>query len=315
MTSTHDGTDRRHLPLVRVLASRFARQGEQFDDLVQVGAVGLIKAVNATTRAAARRWSPTRSRRSWVRSGDTCATARTCCVLPAPRKRRSSERCRSISRRRPARDPAAERRLELGEERVLIERGLRRLARRERRIVGLSYFGGLSQRRIATELGLSQVHVSRLLEQSLGKLRTEIGPTWARSHGSALSGTPYESYTPLVSAQPAERPPAPSRARGGSDPSGRLLLRMPGSLHGALAELAEREGTSLNQFITGTLASAIGWNGDGKQQAPASEPAAANPGNGVGSARTLRWLLIVNAAAVGLAAFAAIALLLYAWLG
>jgi hypothetical protein len=90
---------------------------------------------------------------------------------------------------------------------------------------------------------------------------------------------------------------------------------MPGSLHGALAELAEREGTSLNQFITGTLASAIGWNGDGKRTALASEPAAVNPGNGVGSARTLSWLLIVNAAAVGLAAFAAIALLLYAWLG
>ena len=89
---------------------------------------------------------------------------------------RSCGRCRSIEAHR-ARDPAAERRLELGEERLLIERGLRRLARRERRIVELRYFGGLSQRRIATELGLSQVHVSRLLEQSLGKLRTEIGPT------------------------------------------------------------------------------------------------------------------------------------------
>ena len=76
-----------------------------------------------------------------------------------------------------ARDTAAERRLELGEERVLIERGLRTLARRERRIVGLRYFAGLSQRRIAAELGLSQVHVSRLLQQSLGKLRAEIGQT------------------------------------------------------------------------------------------------------------------------------------------
>ena len=56
-----------------------------------------------------------------------------------------------------------------------IARGLRKLARRERRIVSLRYFGGLSQRRIAAELGLSQVHVSRLLHQSLGKLRAEIG--------------------------------------------------------------------------------------------------------------------------------------------
>jgi len=89
---------------------------------------------------------------------------------------------------------------------------------------------------------------------------------------------------------------------------------MPRSLHGALAELAEREGTSLNQFITGTLASAIGWNGEEKRPAPSGEPAA-EAGGGVGSARALSWLLIVNAAAVSLAALAAIALLLYAWLG
>jgi HicB family len=89
---------------------------------------------------------------------------------------------------------------------------------------------------------------------------------------------------------------------------------MPRSLHGALAELAEREGTSLNQFITGTLASAIGWNGDEKRPAPAGEPAT-DPAGGVGSARALSWLLIVNAVAVGLAALAAIALLLYAWFG
>lgn len=89
---------------------------------------------------------------------------------------------------------------------------------------------------------------------------------------------------------------------------------MPRSLHGALAELAEREGTSLNQFITGTLASAIGWNGEETRPAASGEPAAP-AGSGVSSARTLSWLLIVNAAAVSLAALAAIALLLYAWLG
>ena len=41
----------------------------------------------------------------------------------------------------------------------------------------LRYFGGLSQRRIAAEVGLSQVHVSRLLRESLAKLGQEIGPT------------------------------------------------------------------------------------------------------------------------------------------
>ena len=34
------------LPLVKFLARRYASHGEQFDDLVQVGAIGLIKAIN-----------------------------------------------------------------------------------------------------------------------------------------------------------------------------------------------------------------------------------------------------------------------------
>ena len=41
--------------------------------------------------------------------------------------------------------------------------------------------------------------------------------------------------------------------------SGRLLLRMPRTLHAELTRLAERESVSLNQFITDALASAVGW--------------------------------------------------------
>ena len=37
------------------------------------------------------------------------------------------------------------------------------------------------------------------------------------------------------------------------DYSGRLLLRLPKSLHGRLAQMAERESTSLNQLIVSTL--------------------------------------------------------------
>lgn len=36
----------RHLPLVRALATRFRGRGEELDDLVQVGTVGLIKAID-----------------------------------------------------------------------------------------------------------------------------------------------------------------------------------------------------------------------------------------------------------------------------
>jgi RNA polymerase sigma-B factor len=76
-----------------------------------------------------------------------------------------------------SRDALAEQSLELGEERALLEAGLRTLPRRQRRIVQLHYFGNVSQRGIASQLGLSQVHVSRLLNDSLGKLRREIGQT------------------------------------------------------------------------------------------------------------------------------------------
>ena len=87
---------------------------------------------------------------------------------------------------------------------------------------------------------------------------------------------------------------------------------MPRTLHGALTEAAEREGTSLNQFITGTLASAIGWNGDGSlAEAPraTNRPAESRP------SRTLIVVLVANAVAVGLAALGAVGILLLAWLG
>ena len=167
-----------HLPLVRALASRFVRGGEQLEDLVQVGSVGLIKAVD--------RYDPRRGSsltayavptivgeiRRHLRDGTQ--------PLRVPRAQRGVSTVRAVPLDAAAdivRDAAAERRLELGEERLLLEKGLRTLARRERRIVQLRFFGGLSQRRIAAELGLSQVHVSRLLRESLGKLRAEIGQT------------------------------------------------------------------------------------------------------------------------------------------
>jgi RNA polymerase sigma-B factor len=53
--------------------------------------------------------------------------------------------------------------------------GLRALPPRERRVVQLRYYADLSQRGIAAELGISQVHVSRLLRDSLGRLGRQLG--------------------------------------------------------------------------------------------------------------------------------------------
>ena len=48
-------------------------------------------------------------------------------------------------------------------------------------------------------------------------------------------------------------------------PSGRLLLRMPRTLHAELARAAEREGTSLNQFITSALSRTVGMGSDDEE--------------------------------------------------
>jgi RNA polymerase sigma-B factor len=50
---------------------------------------------------------------------------------------------------------------------------LSRLPARERRIVFLRFFEGLTQSEIATEIGISQMHVSRLLAKSLESLRAD----------------------------------------------------------------------------------------------------------------------------------------------
>jgi len=41
-------------------------------------------------------------------------------------------------------------------------------------------------------------------------------------------------------------------------PNGRIMLRLPKSLHKKCVELAKRENTSLNQFILGAVAERVG---------------------------------------------------------
>ncbi len=52
---------------------------------------------------------------------------------------------------------------------------LRELPYRERRILYLRFFRGLTQTQIAEELGISQMHVSRLLSRTLRQLRDAMG--------------------------------------------------------------------------------------------------------------------------------------------
>jgi RNA polymerase sigma-B factor len=68
---------------------------------------------------------------------------------------------------------------ELTEQRALLGLGLAGLTPREREIVRLSFYEGLSQREIAREVGLSQIHVSRLLRRAVDALRAALVPAAA----------------------------------------------------------------------------------------------------------------------------------------
>jgi RNA polymerase sigma-B factor len=67
-----------------------------------------------------------------------------------------------------------ERGYEAAENRELLASGLKALDDRERRIVHLRFVEGLTQSQIAVEIGISQMHVSRLIRRALEKLSEEI---------------------------------------------------------------------------------------------------------------------------------------------
>jgi len=101
---------------------------------------------------------------------------------------------------------------------------------------------------------------------------------------------------------------AGSQPKGAARHSGKLLVRMPATLHDELAHAAEREGVSLNQFITGVLAGAVEWGSPDERAHARGQPAGAS-----GAGRITRIALAVNFAVVLVAAAAAIALLVIAW--
>jgi RNA polymerase sigma-B factor len=100
------------------------------------------------------------------------------------------------------------------------------------------------------------------------------------------------------------------KARSASSYSGRLLVRMPQTLHAELARAAEREEISLNQFITGSLASAVQWRGSGTDHiAPSADASGPAPER---RAREVRRALLVNVGLLALIAVLAVVLLVIA---
>ena len=207
-----------HLPLVRALARRYAHCGEGLEDLVQVGSIGLIEAVDrfdperGTDLASFAVPTITGEIKKHLRDRSTVVRIpRRLAELSALLRVRREVLAARLSRPPTVSELAQElgvgeddvveametervrvplglstadaedRRLEAAiavddaldstEERLLLAAGFRTLAERERRILHLRFFGGLSQTEIAREVGLSQIQVSRLIRDSLERLR------------------------------------------------------------------------------------------------------------------------------------------------
>jgi RNA polymerase sigma-B factor len=268
--------------LVRSVARRYARGGEPVDDLVQVGAIGLIKAVDRfepargnSLRAVAvpaiegeirhhlrdrahlvRPPRPvlelaSRVRRAQVELGAREGRLPTHAELAEAVGVSEDEVVQALQARAPAvplepdHAPAAPE--DLADERALLQAGMSVLSARERRILELRYYEDRSQSEIAREVGISQAQVSRLIRRAVERMRAAV------VDGDDAAYPREEMATREVEERAQQQQPQPSSH------SGRLLVRMPQTLHAELARVAEREGVSLNTLITGALASAVSW--------------------------------------------------------
>jgi RNA polymerase sigma-B factor len=215
----------RHLGFVRRLAQRYARRGEQLDDLVQVGSVGLIKAIDRfdggygaslTTYAAPnilgeikrhfrdRGWSvrvpreiqelnvrltkvvdqlTTKLGRSPSIEELAEGTGETTEHVLEALESSAAYSALSLSESEDPEDegigPVAslgedDPGFERSEQRLALASGIERLPARERTILHLRFFEGLTQSEIADQVGVSQMHVSRLIRNSLDHMRRTL---------------------------------------------------------------------------------------------------------------------------------------------
>ena len=216
-----------YMSLVRSLARRYSYRGEQLEDLVQIGAIGLIKAIDRfdlergvelTTYATPniigeikrhfrdKGWAVRVPRglqelnvqlsrlveQLTVQLGRSptipelaqAAGAQEEEVLEALESGRAYSSV-SLSSGTGGHegdeelDPletigTEEHQYEVSEDRAVLAPGFRVLDERERTILHLRFFDGLTQSQIAQQVGISQMHVSRLIRRSLEKIRAEI---------------------------------------------------------------------------------------------------------------------------------------------
>ena len=214
-----------YLSLVRSLARRYSYRGEQLEDLVQIGCIGLIKAIDRfdldrgvelTTYATPniigeikrhfrdKGWAVRVPRGlqelnvqlsklieeltvQYGRSPTIPELAKAANVeeeevldaLESGRAYTSLSLSSGGSDEDGELDPleslgTIEHQYEVSEDRAVLAPGFRALDERERRILHLRFFDGLTESQIAQQVGISQMHVSRLIRRALEKIRDEI---------------------------------------------------------------------------------------------------------------------------------------------
>jgi RNA polymerase sigma-B factor len=206
-----------HLPLVEYLARRFRNRGEPLEDLVQVGTIGLLKAIDRFDLEREVEFStyatPTivgELKRHFRDKGWAVRVPRRLQELNLSLNKVVAELSQEIGRSPTIAEIATKARLpeeevlegldyavvsldapaggedapavsehigvedeslEALEYRAALGPLIANLPERERRILYLRFFGGMTQSQIAARLGISQMHVSRLLNRTLGVLR------------------------------------------------------------------------------------------------------------------------------------------------
>src|SRR5919206_565813 len=143
----------RMLPLARSLARRYAGKGEPLEDLEQVASLGLLKAID--------RFDVSRDVRFATFAVPTIA---------GELKRHFRDRGWMLRVPRDVQELSAR----VSRARETLTRELDGLGAREREILRLRYYEGLTQREIARAVGVSQMHVSRLIRRSIDTMRDSI---------------------------------------------------------------------------------------------------------------------------------------------
>jgi RNA polymerase sigma-B factor len=181
-----------HLPLVHDVAGRFAQSGEAREDLVQVGALALVRAIDR--RDPARRVTLHAYLARCVEGELRRHLRDRAALVRVPRRVQAEEaEARQAKPGAPSRpDPraaTARRPLELLEgdsdpdaldldevtlARTLVSRASRALDTRERQIVLLRFFCDCTQAEVASTVGISQSQVSRLLVSAMAKMRRRL---------------------------------------------------------------------------------------------------------------------------------------------